>query len=90
MCEYDDEKTIPLGYDVYDIANFLYKEKKYFVLISEWYSIVEYGTHHKWRRFSQYPCKIDEKSNWGNIIAVEKEDNYKKLCEIADRYNNVQ
>jgi len=88
MCEYDDKKTIPLGYDVYDIANFLHKENKYFVLISEWYSIIEYGTNHKWRRFSRYPCKIGKKSNWGNIIAVETEGNYKKLCQIADRYND--
>jgi FkbM family methyltransferase len=69
VCEFEDNKTVRLGHDVHDIANFL-EERGYAVLVSEWEPITEYGGNHVWRRFARYPTEI-ESTSWGNLIAVD-------------------
>lgn len=73
VCEYENRKTLPLGYNVVDIVNFL-ETNNYEMIISEWYPITEYGTDHKWRRFinRDKAVKLDDNS-WGNIIAIRKD-----------------
>jgi hypothetical protein len=42
----------------------------YTVIVSEWMPIVEYGSSHRWRSFSDYPCPLHHGRAWGNLIAV--------------------
>src|SRR3546814_18645662 len=67
-CEFEDAKTVPLGYTFHDMARFLL-EKGYRVLVSEWHPIIRYGVRHDWRRLVAYPCEISDAVAWGNILA---------------------
>jgi FkbM family methyltransferase len=69
ICEFEDAKTIPLGYAWTDMADFLIANG-YTVIVSEWMPIVEYGSSHRWRSFSDYPCPLHHGRAWGNLIAV--------------------
>lgn len=74
VCEFEDKKSLRLGYSVNDLINFL-NEKQYNIIISEWQPIVEYGTGHKWKRFVSV-SKTNELNidSWGNIIAIKSGD----------------
>lgn len=85
LCEFEDKKTVKLGYNFYDMADFLL-EIGYKLLISEWYPIIEYGSQHRWRCFSPYPCKLIDNDAWGNIIAVKETKTYVSLSSIAAKY----
>lgn len=82
VCEFENNKTEPLGYQFNDIARFL-QEKGYSILVSEWYPIVRYGGNHRWRRFGIYPCDLVDNRGWGNIIGCKDEKIFKKLCATA-------
>lgn len=73
LTEFENRKTIPLGYTFLDQVEFL-RDKGYFVLISEWHPIVEYGTSHKWNRFITDPNLVDNPNAWGNLIACRQND----------------
>jgi FkbM family methyltransferase len=67
-CEFEDAKTVALGYRFDDLAGFLV-ERGYTVYVSEWHPIVRYGVRHDWRRLSRYPCSLMDERSWGNLIA---------------------
>jgi hypothetical protein len=75
VCEFEDAKTRPLGYDYHDLAGFLVA-RGYRLIVSEWRPIVRYGVQHRWRRFAEYPCELTESAAWGNLIAVTDETMY--------------
>jgi FkbM family methyltransferase len=70
MCEFEDRKTAPLGYDYADLAGFVV-EHGYAVFTSEWYPVVEYGRRHKWRSIRRYPVDLADPHGWGNLLAVQ-------------------
>jgi len=72
LCEFEDHKTVPLGYTLDDLATFL-KDKGYLVIVSEWWPIQEYGGAHKWRRFVSPSQEIGPHA-WGNLIAYRADD----------------
>jgi FkbM family methyltransferase len=76
LCEYENRKTIKLGYTVYDLVAYL-REHGYGVTISEWLPIVEYGRTHKWKRFTDDVSALDP-NGWGNLIA------YKPIPRLED------
>jgi len=80
LCEFDDFKTKPLGYDFLALAQFL-AAKGYSLLISEWYPIEKYGVQHSWRRFAEYPCRLKSPRAWGNIFAVQEQALYQALVQ---------
>jgi FkbM family methyltransferase len=80
VCEFEDRKTKPLGYEVHQMAQYL-REKGYEILVSEWYPIVEYGGNHKWRKVMGYPCELADSNAWGNLIAVKDKSLYSNLIE---------
>ncbi|RLA44442.1 MAG: hypothetical protein DRR42_20480 [Gammaproteobacteria bacterium] len=85
LCEFEDFKTQPLGYDYHDLAQFLVG-KGYSLIISEWYPIERYGSSHRWRQFSRYPCELQHDDAWGNILAAKDEEVYASLvtlCKLA-------
>ena len=83
LCEFEDRKTVPIGFDYRAIANYL-MERNYRIIVSEWYPVVEYGHTHRWRRYALYPCELLDREAWGNLIAVRGEENFNKLRYGAD------
>jgi len=77
IAEFEDSKTLPLGYSYKDLGNYLLS-KGYKVILSEWYPIVEYGKKHKWNQLQSYPCDIDDKA-WGNFIAIKNDIDLNKV-----------
>jgi FkbM family methyltransferase len=71
LCEFEDYKTVPVGYTYKDLGNFLL-EKNYEVYLSEWKPIIKYGSQHEWRNIRLYPIKLEDARGWGNYIAVQK------------------
>lgn len=70
LCEYEDYKTMPLGYAYQDLANFL-ADQGYTVVTSEWFPIARYGIQHRWRQFAEgQPPPIADRQGWGNLLAV--------------------
>ena len=82
MCEFEDTKTIPLGYNFDDVVEFLEKHG-YKVIVSEWFPAVKRGGPHKWKDFYTYGSSIPNSASWGNIIAVQGNENFELLNEIA-------
>lgn len=72
VCEFEDRKTVPLGYSYRDLGAFL-AGQGYSVLMSEWHPIVEYGMSHSWRRVAKYPQAQAADRGWGNFIATKPE-----------------
>lgn len=67
-CEFEDTKTVPLGYTFHDLARFLVV-KGYTVYVSEWHPIIRYGLRHDWRQLMRYPCELADQKGWGNLLA---------------------
>lgn len=84
LCEFDDAKTLALGYNVHDICDFL-TERGYSLLISEWRPILRYGVRHHFRRLVSYPVTMDEPGAWGNVLAFrEPPDEQRLLACLSD------
>jgi len=73
LCEFEDYKTVPVGYTYKDLGDFLI-EKGYAVYLSEWKPIIKYGTAHNWVSIRPYPIKLADARGWGNYIAVKMEN----------------
>ena len=83
LCEFEDSKTMPLGYSFQDLAAFLV-ERGYKLVISEWYPVKRYGGLHDWKRFTTYPCTLEDPTAWGNIFAVKDDNLYQRLLEVSN------
>jgi FkbM family methyltransferase len=68
MCEFEDRKTIPLGYNFHDMACYL-SDLGYHLVISEWEPVIEYGNQPRWVRLVTYPCDLLDTEAFGNIFA---------------------
>lgn len=80
LCEFEDEKTLKLGYSYETLADYL-AGKGYRVLVSEWRPIVRYGEQHAWRGYFTYPHKLYSQKAWGNLIATNDEQIYLQLLK---------
>jgi FkbM family methyltransferase len=67
-CEFEDTKTVPLGYTFHDLARYLV-DKGYTVYVSEWHPIIRYGIRHDWNQLLRYPCELADTKGWGNLLA---------------------
>lgn len=76
LCEYENRKTVKLGYTVDDMVEYLH-DRGYQVTVSEWHPIVEYGRSHRWKRFADDATTLDP-NGWGNLIA------YQPLPQLAE------
>jgi len=89
VCEFEDRKTVPLGYTYHDMASYLV-DHGYEVMVSEWYPIVEYGQRHKWRRFFPYPGELaNTELGHGNLIATLVSADMARLEEITKGYKET-
>lgn len=82
MCEFEDSKTLPLGYTYRDLGDFL-TERGYQVLVSEWKPIVAYGADHHWRRFGPYPAELSDTAAWGNLLACRDPTDWDALRRLS-------
>ena len=85
VCEFEDRKTVPLGYNFYDLAQFLV-DQGYWVLASEWYPIIRYGIKHDWRRLVLYPCHLVDGNAWGNLIAFREVPDITTISTLAKQF----
>lgn len=69
VCEFEDRKTRAFGYNFHDLAGFLH-QAGYYILVSEWHPVLEYGRQHRHRRFTKYPAQPKDPDAWGNLIGV--------------------
>ena len=67
-CEFEDAKTVAMGYTFHDLARYLV-DKGYRVYVSEWHPIIRYGIRHDWRALMRYPCELGDARGWGNLLA---------------------
>jgi FkbM family methyltransferase len=80
MCEFEDRKTLPLGYSYRDMGDFL-RDRGYRVFMSEWAPIVRYGMRHTWLRVVSYPAETLEPEAWGNFLAFRPSVRVPRLLE---------
>ncbi|MDO8287589.1 MAG: FkbM family methyltransferase [Parvibaculum sp.] len=64
--EFENNKTVPLGYTLDDSAAFM-RGQGYHLLYSVWEPIVRYGTSHTWRGLYGDP-PADAAVCWGNVM----------------------
>jgi FkbM family methyltransferase len=69
-CEFEDAKTISLGYSFHDLATFL-SDRSYKVWVSEWHPVIRYGIRHDWKALYRYPCELESDTAWGNLLAFD-------------------
>lgn len=73
LYEFEDNKTVPLGYSLRDSSSFV-ANFDYHLVYSVWEPIVEYGTQHTWRGLFTTPPD-DVSACWGNVLCFrEKSD----------------
>lgn len=78
LCEFEDSKTLPLGYDYRAMGDFLV-ERGYDVFLSEWFPIVRYGVEHRWRSWAKYPVALKDAAGWGNFVAFRRGSNLSRI-----------
>jgi FkbM family methyltransferase len=83
VCEFEDAKTVPLGYDYRDLAAFL-EARGYTVYLSEWYPIVRYGVRHSFRRLVRWPADLLDSAGWGNFVALRTDPGADRLRAAID------
>lgn len=83
-CEFEDSKTVPLGYNFNDLADFLV-EKGYVVYVSEWHPVIRYGIRHNWMRLTRYPSGLSSEKSWGNLIAFRKPIDERELVRAVEK-----
>lgn len=72
LAEFEDAKTVPLGYTMHDLADVLIAQG-YSVYVSEWMPIVRYGIAHDWRQMLRYSSDLDLSETWGNLIGFHQD-----------------
>lgn len=83
--EFEDAKTVPLGYDFHALAQYLV-DRGFDVWVSEWHPVVAYGRRHDWARLAHYPTELSDKHAWGNLLAFRqpvKESAMRAAVELA-------
>jgi FkbM family methyltransferase len=66
LYEFEDRKTVPLGYSLADSSAYAV-DRGYHLVYSVWEPIVEYGTRHRWRGLFSAP-PADVAMCWGNVL----------------------
>jgi FkbM family methyltransferase len=77
LCEFEDRKTVPLGYSLSDSSSYLVQHG-YHLVYSVWEPIIQYGARHRWRGLFLSPPD-DVESCWGNILCFRDESDL-TLC----------
>ncbi len=87
VCEFEDAKTMPIGYNMEEMAAFL-ETRGYTVLISEWHPILRYGIPHDWHALKKYPASLTDETSWGNLIAIRDSHDLSALIKSAESHGS--
>ena len=82
VCEFEDAKTMPVGYKMEEMAMLL-ETHGYRVLVSEWHPIDRYGIPHDWHALRKFPATLETEKTWGNLIAIRDSSDLSLLIETA-------
>ena len=85
LCEFEDFKTMKIGYYCKDPGNSLL-DYGCDVFMSEWYPIERYGIEHSWRCIKRYPCETESLDSWGDFIAINNEHTDAFILLTRKRY----
>lgn len=88
-CEFEDAKTVSLGYNFHDLARFLVG-KGYAVYVSEWHPIIRYGIRHDWYGLKRYPCELASQEAWGNLLAFRDDPGEQVVAAAVKACVNVK
>lgn len=72
LYEFEDHKTVPLGYSLADSSAYAARHG-YHLVYSVWEPIVEYGMRHVWRGLFTDPPS-DAAHCWGNVLCFRDEE----------------
>ena len=86
-CEFDDRKTVPLGYRYQDLGDYLVA-RGYEVFLSEWAPIERYGDVHSWRSWREYPCALQDANGWGNFLAFNPGTDLRRVRKYVARFES--
>ncbi|WP_153798095.1 FkbM family methyltransferase [Foetidibacter luteolus] len=89
MCEFEDFKTIPLGYTYKDMANLLVCQD-YDVWLSEWYPLRRYGAERIWRDIRTYPTPLFDGNANGNLVAIKKRNGNKFKLSMESYLSTIK
>lgn len=82
LCEFEDRKTIPLGYNVQNMVDYV-QARGYKVLVSEWFPIVRYGVKHQWRRLLPFSPGVVDSLAWGNLICYRESSDGEAIASLV-------
>lgn len=85
LCEFEDRKTVPLGYRHQDLAELL-ESHRYQVFVSEWHPVLRYGVRHQWLRLARWSDRGVSPEAWGNLLAFADSSLANDLPKIARSY----
>ena len=85
LTEFENSKTVPLGYSIKDLAQFLV-DNNYSVAVSEWYPVVRYGGNHKFRGIYPYPSELIDENSTGNLIACQDKQILNEIVESVQKH----
>lgn len=80
LYEFENRKTIDLGYSLADSAAYV-AERGYHLVYSVWEPIVEYGLRHRWRGLFSTPPD-DAAVCWGNVLCFREEADAQRCLTI--------
>lgn len=83
LSEFEDRKTMRVGYQTGDLIRFL-RDRGYVVLVSEWHPVVRYGVSHDFRSIRRWDGSEFAPDVWGNVVAfrsAEDADEFVRLVE---------
>ncbi|MEM9741769.1 MAG: FkbM family methyltransferase [Pseudomonadota bacterium] len=89
LCEFEDAKTELLGHDYLDIADFLVM-KGYTVYLSEWHPVLRYGVKHDWLGVKRYPCRVESKESWGNLLGFRNDPGSNEVFALFSECASTQ
>ena len=85
LTEFENKKSIPLGYKWQDMADLLVANG-YKVAVAELYPIAQYGGSSKFRSISTYPCELNDNEALGNLFATLDQKTHEQLIQFANKY----
>jgi FkbM family methyltransferase len=88
LYEFEDRKTVPLGYSLADSSAYV-ADRGYHLVYSVWEPIIEYGTSHRWRGLFSAPPS-DVATCWGNVLCFrDKADATRSVRRFGPRLHRL-